>query len=103
MSVLDRESFFARINDMVGTDSTDESIGFVEDMTDTYNHLEQASQGDGVDWHERYNELDRSWREKYRRRFFSSNGASTIPDNPAKPQETPEVTPENIGVEDLFK
>lgn len=103
MSVLDRETFFSRINAVIGTDSSDESISFVEDMTDTYNHLEKVAQGDGTNWEERYNELDKSWREKYRRRFFSSNGNSAIPDQPQTPQEQVViVTPETISVNDLF-
>lgn len=104
MSVLDRNTFFERINNVVGTDSSDESIAFVEDMTDTYNHLEQVANGDGVNWEEKYKELDNSWREKYRKRFFSSNGNSIIPE-PVTSQPNVErvVTPDNITIDDLFK
>lgn len=104
MSVLDRNTFFERINNVVGTDSSDESIAFVEDMTDTYNHLEQVANGDGVNWEEKYKELDNSWREKYRKRFFSSNGNSIIPE-PVSSQQNVErvVTPDNITIDDLFK
>lgn len=103
MSVLDRNTFFERINNVVGTDSSDESIAFVEDMTDTYNHLEQVANGDGVDWQQKYNELDKSWREKYRKRFFSSNGGSIIPE-PLQPNtpEKVEITPETITIDNLF-
>lgn len=104
MSVLDRNTFFERINNIVGTDSSDESISFVEDMTDTYNHLENVANGDGVDWQAKYNELDNSWREKYRKRFFSSNGNSLIPEPMSQQVQTERViTPENITIDDLFK
>ena len=104
MSVLDRNTFFERINNVVGTDSSDESIAFVEDMTDTYNHLEQVANGDGVNWEQKYKELDNSRREKYRKRFFSSNGNSIIPEPvTAQPNVERIVTPDNITIDDLFK
>lgn len=66
--VLTREEFFEAINKRVGENTDDESLKFIEDMTDTYNSL-------GVDrsieeWEKKYNDLDAEWRERYRRRFF---------------------------------
>ena len=77
MSVLNRDEFFNRLNDYVGSDSRDETISFVEDMTDTYNDLDRRNGEEN--WEQRYNDLDRAWRERYKKRFFS--GASNIPDN----------------------
>lgn len=104
MSVLDRDKFFQRINDMVGTDATENSVSFIEDMTDTYNHLENVANGDGIDWQQRYNDLDASWRKKYQERFFSSNGNSVIPSAPNNPSVPPErvVNGDNITIDDLF-
>ena len=66
--VLTRDEFFEAINKRVGENTDDESLKFIEDMTDTYNSL-------GIDrsieeWEKKYNELDAEWRERYRRRFF---------------------------------
>lgn len=66
--VLTRDEFFEAINKRVGENTDDESLKFIEDMTDTYNSL-------GVDisveeWEKKYNDLDAEWRERYRRRFF---------------------------------
>lgn len=103
MAVLARDDFFTRLQTMVGTDTSEESLAFIEDMTDTYNDLEQRASGDGVDWEQRYNELDKSWREKYRHRFFSGGGSSYIP--PTEPGEDPgpDGAKKDIKIEDLFK
>lgn len=74
MAVLSREDFFSRLQSAVGNDVSEESLTLIEDMTDTYNDLEKRANGDGVDWEKRYNELDESWKQKYRHRFFSGNG-----------------------------
>lgn len=97
MAVLNRDDFFARINNIIGTDTSDESINFVEDMTDTYNDLEKSANGDGINWKEKYNELDNSWKKKYQNRFFSgsSNTFSQSDNAPEPPKET--------KIEDLFK
>ena len=97
MSVLNRDDFFSRVQTVVGTDTSDETLGFIEDMTDTYNDLESRANGDGVDWERRYHELDESWKAKYKQRFFSGGGSSRLP-NEAVTEETKEV-----DFEDLFK
>lgn len=96
MAVLSREDFFSRLNDFVGDDSSDETISFVEDMTDTYNDIEARATGDGIDWEERYRENDEAWRKKYRSRFFSG-GVSHLPTE-EKIEEKKE-----IEIEDLFE
>lgn len=101
MSVLSRDDFFNRINAMVGTNTSDEAVSFIEDMTDTYNNLEQTANGDGVNWEQRYHELDESWKTKYKNRFFSGNGSSNIPLENTPPEED-KVTADNITIEDLF-
>lgn len=79
MAVLSRDQFFSRIQDALGTDTSDDTIAFIEDMTDTYNDLEHRANGDGTDWERRYHELDESWKQRYRHRFFSGNGQSNLP------------------------
>lgn len=96
MAVLSREDFFTRINDFVGDDSSDETIAFVEDMTDTYNDIETRANGDGIDWEARYHENDEAWRKKYRSRFFS--GAPMNSPIEEKVEEKKE-----IEIEDLFE
>ena len=99
MAVLNREDFFSRLQDAIGTDTSDETISLIEDMTDTYNDLEAKANGDGTDWEKKYKELDESWKQKYRHRFFSGNGKS----NMTLPNEPEEDNSETISFNDLFK
>lgn len=69
MSVLNREQFFERIKAMVGDDTSDDTLAVLEDFTDTYNDFEEKT---GDDWKSKYEELDSSWKKRYRDRFFGS-------------------------------
>ena len=100
MAILDKEQFFTKLHEKVGTDTSEESLNFLEDMTDTYNDLEKRSNGDGVDWKQKYNELDASWRERYRHRFMSGDGGN--PNSFESKSSAEEYDPESISMEDLF-
>ena len=97
MPVLDKEKFFNRLHERIGTDTSDEAISFLEDMTDTYNDMEKRVAGDGEDWKRKYEELDESWKAKYRHRFMNSDGGfyGTIEDKKEEPKE--------IKFSDLFE
>ena len=64
MAVLTRDEFFDRVQKIVGTDTSDDSLTFIEDMTDTYNNLDEKANGDGTDWEQRYKDLDEAWNIK---------------------------------------
>lgn len=53
----------------LGEDTSDEAIGFIEDMNDTLAEYERQI-ADVTDWESKYNELDAEWRKRYRDRFF---------------------------------
>lgn len=99
--VLKKEEFFNRLHDYTATDSSDETISFVEDITDTYNDLEKKANGDGVDWEARAKEIDEAWKEKYRHRFFSGTDGGNIDERREKEED--EEVREDIRVEDLFE
>lgn len=100
MAVLNRQDFFAKLNERLGSDTSDDGIAFLEDMTDTYNDLERKANGDGIDWEARYRENDENWKKKYQHRFFSGGGdCNSFPDTG---REDNGYSPENIGVNDLF-
>ena len=74
MAVLNKEQFLARLQERVGEDTSDEAMTFIEDMTDTFNDMETRSSGQSDEqWKQKYDELDKSWREKYKARFFNSD------------------------------
>lgn len=94
MAVRTREELMEAIRSRVG--DTDEDLAFIEDVTDTFSDLE-ARAADQTDWHTRYEENDREWRERYRARFF--NEETPDPD-PADPDPEEHKTP--TSYEDLF-
>lgn len=100
MAVLTREQLLSRVNEVIGENNNDDNaLSFIEDVSDTYDSL--ASK-DGVNWEEKYKELDNSWREKYRARFFNSSGEE--PDTTSNKDDVndePEQKP--LTYENLFK
>lgn len=100
MAVLNRDDFFKKIHDRMPAVTSDEDIGFLEDMTDTYNDLENRAKNGADDWERKYHELDNSWREKYKHRFFNGGDRNVPP--VGRQQEEDVISSENITVEDLF-
>lgn len=102
MAILSREDFIKKIQGIVGDDKSDESIQFLEDMTDTYNDL-VGKQGDGEDWKQKYEDNDKMWRERYTSRFFDSDATSDLIPTPKIEEKTEEeVRAETVQIKDLF-
>lgn len=102
MAVLSRDDFFTRLQERVGTATSDEDISFIEDMTDTFNDMENRANGDGIDWEQRYHELDESWKQKYKHRFFSGS-VSNIPNSSTQDEDDAQQRASSITFNDLFK
>ena len=97
MAVRTREEILESIRTRVGEATDDDTITFIEDVTDTLTDLETKANGGGEDWEKKYRENDESWRKKYTERFFSKEPE---PD----PDPEPEPKPEPIKTyADLFK
>lgn len=94
MGVKTREEILESLKTRLGENPDDESISFLEDVTDTLDDLEKKANGDGIDWKSKYEENDTSWRKKYTERFFSGEP------NP-EPKPEPDNTPTTFS--DLFK
>ena len=96
MAVKTREEILESVRARVGEQTDDETIAFIEDITDTLNDLETKAKGDGTDWKTKYEENDAEWRKKYTERFYSSD---PIPD-----PEPPELdaTPKPKTFAELF-
>lgn len=100
MAILTKDEFFKRVQERVGNDTSEEAITFLEDVTDTYADMERRASESGDEWKRKYHELDNSWREKYKHRFFTASGEGAI----ASTEPAPE--PDNdreITIEDLFE
>ena len=100
MAILSKEEFLDKVNGVLGSRSDEEAINFLEDMADTYNELEAKAKGTGEDWKQKFEENDKAWQEKYRRRFMSGGGSTVIEE---KEESEPEVTAETITIEDIFQ
>lgn len=94
MAVKTREEILESFKTRFGENTDDESISFLEDVTDTLDDFEKRANGDGTDWKSKYEENDASWRKKYAERFFSVE-----PEPEPKPE--PDDTPRTFS--DLFK
>lgn len=104
MAVLSRDDFFNRINSVIGTDTSEDSIAFIEDMTDTFNNMENLAHNNGEDWERRYHELDESWKAKYKQRFFNGGGRSSIPTTYHEDNEPDnQYDPDKVTFDSLFE
>ena len=119
MARLTQSEFMTKLKTIIGDRTDDEAISFIEDCKDTITD-------DKDDWKKKYDdvvkekdELDKTWRQKYTDRFFSSdshdndnedrhennkrtNPASKPSDELDEEQEKMEQA-EKIRVDDLFK
>ena len=96
MAVKSTEEIMTLIKDRFGDDTSDETLAFLEDISDTFNDLETKASGDGEDWKAKYEQNDKEWREKYKERFFSKEPT---------PNQDPDPEPEDNSpktFDDLF-
>lgn len=107
MAILGKEDYFKRVNEIVGADTSDTAISFVEDMTDTYNALIADANSD--DWKSKFLEMeqklkenDEAWRTKYISRFM--RGDSNAPATGEPNEETAvDVSEGSENFDDLFE
>lgn len=88
MAVKTREEIIAELKVRVGEQTDDETIAFLEDVTDTISDLETKAKGDGTDWKTKYEENDAEWRKRYTERFYSSDPNTEPEPEPPKPNDT---------------
>lgn len=63
MAVKNVDELLIAAKQFLGDNESDEAIAFLEDIKDSYKR-------DTVNWEDKYNELDKMWRKKYKERFF---------------------------------
>ena len=86
MAVKTREEILEELRVRIGEQMDDETIAFLEDVTDTLSDLETKANGDGADWKTKYEENDAEWRKRYTERFYSSDPEPDI--EPPKQDDT---------------
>ena len=67
MAVKSKEEILEAVKKYVGEDVSDEALGFIEDLTDTL-----GQDPDPENWKQKYQDLDRDWRNRYKARFFET-------------------------------
>jgi hypothetical protein len=82
MAVVTKEQMMEQVKAVVGENTDDATLKFLEDLNDTFNDLETKAQGDGEDWKSKYEQNDKEWRERYQKTFFSG----TKPDQKDEPK-----------------
>lgn len=69
--VLKKEEIMEQVKGIIGENTDDASLKFLEDLSDTMDELNTKATGDGVDWKAKFEENDKEWRNKYQSRFFT--------------------------------
>ena len=99
MPNLTKDQLLAKVKSVLGDNTSDEAIGLIEDITDTYDDLDGRAK-DTTDWKQKYEENDAQWRKKYTDRFY--NGAPAEGDKPDDGGEET-VPPEQLSFDSLFE
>lgn len=103
MAIKTKDEIMNFIKDRTKDDTSDETLTFIEDISDTINNYEKQAKED-TDWKKKYEDNDKQWREKYRDRFFSGNEGSPKNPNPIEPPSNPDTPSDNSPKDfaDLF-
>lgn len=80
------EELINAVKERLGDDTSDDALALLEDVSDTLGDY-NAKLTDTTDWKSKYEELDTSWRQKYRDRFMS--GSSQEDEKEDEPEEKP--------------
>lgn len=111
MAKLTPKEFLDKAKQILGERTDDEALSFLEDCNDTI-----TDDKGGEDWKSKYDdlvkekdELDKSWRQKYRDRFFSADNSQenndTNPSNHANDKDNEidlEEEAKKVRFDDLF-
>lgn len=98
MAVLSVTDLMTRLRDYIGDDNRDETLNILEDITDTVEDMERRA--DNEEWQRRYDDLDRTWRDKYRERFFKTEEVVERRNDVEERRDDDET---KITYEDLFE
>lgn len=111
MAKLSADEFMNSVKTIIGDRDDDEALKFIEDCKDTIT-------GEHDDWKAKYDEaikekdeLDKSWRAKYKERFYSlepisdkdNNTNNNEHNNPLDTRTDEERKAESVKIDDLFK
>lgn len=96
MAIKSKTEILASIKERFGEDTSDSTLAFLEDVSDTFDDLETKSSGQD-DWKAKYEENDKAWRQKYHDRFFSNEPVENTKQETKSEENVP------MTYNDLFK
>ena len=99
MAVKSREDLMNSLNNILGERSDDDALEIIQDFTDTFDDM---SKHNGEYTKEQYDELDNTWRKRYRERFFSgpAKGEEESDDHDDSDDDNDNST--KVQIRDLF-
>lgn len=77
--IVTTEQLLQQITDILGDRTDDESLSLLENASDTLNQYTDAE-----NWKQKYEDNDKEWRERYKKRFMGDDDEPPIDD----PDET---------------
>lgn len=101
MAIRKYDEIMELVKNRIGEDTTDEAISFIEDISDTFNDL-QTRLTEAGDWKAKYDELDESWRTRYRDRFYETGNLNVDNDPIDFEEKNPDVEDKIVEFEQLF-
>ena len=99
MAVRSREELNSILEELTESRSDDRTLEILEDISDSLDDYERRA---GTDWEKKYNDLDASWRERYRQRFFGGSDSAEKETLLDQDEEEKDVV-EKTKFEELFK
>lgn len=90
------EELLTAVNTVLGDNTSDEALGLIEDISDSFTPY---NGGEDMDWKSKYDELDKSWRQRYKDRFLKGGEL----EEPEETHEEPDGDEVPKTFENLFK
>ena len=109
MAKLTIDELKQSVKDIIGDNSDDKTLKFLEDFNDTISDVGSAT--DDSEWKKKYealekdkDELDKAWRKRYTERFFSTEDSHTDNNNQdTNPANNAHTTTDEIDLEEEAK
>jgi hypothetical protein len=96
MAILNQEELWKAVTDLVGDRTDDDALNAMENIQETVNQLFTPP---SEDWKKKFEENDKSWREKYKARFMDGSINQSPNDDSNGNLDT---NPEEVTFSDLF-
>ena len=91
MAVKSKEDLISAVGALFEDAGSDSAISLLEDLADTLDTL-----ADAEEWHRKYLENDREWRDKYTSRFFAPSEDPKEPEKEEGKEEELKYTYEEL-------